>query len=63
MKKLFLHLLLFLGFGASAEWAVNLQQPITEVGESIYNLHLVIPYLRNYIYWCFWIYVLFHLLS
>ena len=46
MKKLFLHLCYYsLGLGASAEWAVNLQQPITEVGESIYNLHLVITFI------------------
>ena len=46
MKKIILtFILLFVGFGASAEWAVNLQQPITEVGESIYNLHLVITFI------------------
>ena len=46
MKKvILLFTLSFLGFGANAEWAVNLQQPITEVGESIYNLHLVITFI------------------
>jgi cytochrome c oxidase subunit 2 len=46
MKKIILtFILLFFGFGVSAEWAVNLQQPITEVGESIYNLHLVITFI------------------
>jgi cytochrome c oxidase subunit 2 len=46
MKKIILtFILLFVSFGASAEWAVNLQQPITEVGESIYNLHLVITFI------------------
>lgn len=46
MKKIILtFILLFFSFLANAEWAVNLQQPITEVGESIYNLHLVITFI------------------
>jgi cytochrome c oxidase subunit 2 len=45
LKPIQKFILLLVSFGTNAEWAVNLQQPITEVGESIYNLHLVITFI------------------